>query len=152
MRGVFGKSSKRTKVTCSDVADAYGAFLERVPYGVGLSLPTADLPYDIALIKEALTQLATLPEHSDRLAMLKAGFLELSAFSAGYVPSGLIDAGGKLPKSRAEMAQFFSEHGHELCADKDISYQIAAKREVLEGEWDLRMTLQQVSAAQRFSS
>jgi hypothetical protein len=153
MNSLSRQSIHHKTVTCSDVVDAYGALLERVPYGVGLSLPLSELPYDIALIKESLTRLAVLPEHSDKLAMLKAGFLELAAFLPNqFQPSGLVDSGPKLPTSREEIVAFSQKHGQELHAIPEIGARIAAKRELLEGEWNLRLTVQQVSSAERFSS
>ena len=130
------------------VVEAYGKFLEETPYGVGLSLPADSLPYDIHLIKEALTQQAAASSDGARISMLHAGFMELAAIQADYRPSALL-ADRQMPQTRGEIKNFYGVHDDELSAMKDIAEKIEQTREVLTGEWQLRLEMQKVADAER---
>ena len=133
------------RVRSIDVVHAYGAVLEDEPFGAGGTISDSTLPFDKALIKAALVDVATTDGvPAEQIAMLEHGFLQLASFRQnGGVKSLIWGSSQEPPRTREDLAEVLQswsdndEHGLFAAVEKDMK--------LLGEEWSLRVKISEAT-------
>ena len=136
--GIFGKAKQQRAINCMDVVDAFGATIERLATTGRQTHSLDELPFEKPLIEAALLTLAVRGNTSASESMLKAGYVELSAFQEGK--SGIsVDMPGPPPSTREEIAKFMRDKAPNMSAQSKELEGVIKESAERSQEWDQRL-------------